>query len=63
MFLVGDATAAEIGIQITETKLFFRDAANPNKFYFVGKFGTSMFKLIETLGNNTWQPQWGLKAS
>ena len=61
MFLVGDATAAGWNTD-NGNQAVFRDAANPNKFYFVGKFGTSMFKLIETLGNNTWQPQWGLKA-
>lgn len=61
MFLVGDATAAGWNTD-NGNQAVFRDAANSNKFYFVGKFGTSMFKLIETLGNNTWQPQWGLKA-
>ena len=61
MFLVGDATAAGWNTD-NGNQAVFRDAANPNKFYFVGKFGTSNFKLIETLGNNPCLPQWGLKA-
>ena len=61
LFLVGDATAAGWNTD-NNNQAIFRDASNINKFYFTGKFGTSMFKLIETLGNNTWQPQWGIKG-
>jgi hypothetical protein len=61
LFLVGDATAAGWNTN-NNNQAIFRDASNINKFYFTGKFGTSMFKLIETLGNNTWQPQWGIKG-
>ena len=59
MFLVGDATAAGWNPN-NNNQAIFRDPSNVNKFYFTGKFGTSMFKLVEVLGN--WQPQWGLKA-
>lgn len=61
LFLVGNATAAGWNTD-NNNQAIFRDASNINKFYFTGKFGTSMFKLIETLGNNTWQPQWGIKG-
>lgn len=59
LFLVGDATAAGWNPD-NNNQALFRDPSNTNKFYFTGKFGTSMFKLIEVLGN--WQPQWGIKG-
>lgn len=59
LFLVGDATAAGWNPD-NNNQALFRDQSNTNKFYFTGKFGTSMFKLIEVLGN--WQPQWGIKG-
>ena len=61
LFLVGDATAAGWSTN-NNNQAVYRDPVNVNKFYFTGKFGTSMFKLIETLGVDTWQPQWGLKS-
>lgn len=61
LFLVGDATAAGWNTN-NNNQAIFRDASNINKFYFTGKFGTSMFKLLEILGDNTWQPQWGIKS-
>ena len=61
IFLVGDATAAGWSTD-NNNQAVYRDPVNVNKFYFTGKFGTSMFKLIETLGVDTWQPQWGLKS-
>lgn len=61
LFLVGDATAAGWNTN-NNNQAIFRDASNINKFYFTGKFGTSMFKLLEILGDNTWQPQWGIKG-
>lgn len=61
LFLVGDATAAGWNTN-NNNQAIFRDASNINKFYFAGKFGTSMFKLLEILGDNTWQPQWGIKG-
>ncbi|WDT67319.1 SusE domain-containing protein [Cloacibacterium sp. TD35] len=61
LFLVGDATAAGWSTN-NNNQAIFRDASNLNKFYFTGKFGTSMFKLLEILGDNTWQPQWGVKG-
>jgi hypothetical protein len=61
LFLVGDATAAGWNTN-NNNQALYRDASNTNKFYFTGKFGTSMFKLLEILGDNTWQPQWGLKG-
>lgn len=59
LFLVGDATAAGWNPD-NNNQALFRDPSNTNKFYFTGKFGTSMFKLLEVLGN--WQPQWGIKG-
>lgn len=61
LFFVGDATAAGWNTN-NNNQALYRDASNTNKFYFTGKFGTSMFKLLEILGDNTWQPQWGLKG-
>lgn len=61
LFLVGDATAAGWSTN-NNNQAVYRDPVNVNKFYFTGKFVTSMFKLIETLGVDTWQPQWGLKS-
>ena len=61
LYLVGDATAAGWNTN-NNNQALYRDASNTNKFYFTGKFGTSMFKLLEILGDNTWQPQWGLKG-
>ena len=48
LFLVGDATAAGWNPD-NNNQALFRDQSNTNKFYFTGKFGTSMFKLIEVL--------------
>ncbi len=59
LYLVGDATAAGWDTN-NNNQALFRDPNNINKFYFTGKFGTSMFKLVEVLGQ--WQPQWGVKA-
>lgn len=59
LYLVGDATAAGWDPN-NNNQAIFRDPNNINKFYFTGKFGTSMFKLVEVLGQ--WQPQWGVKA-
>lgn len=59
LFLVGDATAAGWNPN-NNNQAIYRDPSNTNKFYFTGYFGTSMFKLLEVLGN--WQPQWGLKG-
>lgn len=61
LYLVGDATAAGWNTN-NNNQALFRDPVNLNKFYFTGKFGGTMFKLIERLGDNTWNPQWGLKA-
>lgn len=60
LYLVGDATAAGWDPSNANILALYRDPSNLNKFYYTGKYGTSMFKLIETLGQ--WQPQWGLKA-
>lgn len=60
LYLVGDATAAGWDPGNANILALYRDPSNLNKFYFTGKYGTSMFKLVEVLGN--WQPQWGLKS-
>src|SRR5690606_5742005 len=40
------------------------EPANEDIYYFTGRFeggdGKEGFKLLERLGDNTWQPQWGL---
>lgn len=59
LFLVGDATAAGWNPD-NNNQALFRDPSVTSKFYFTGKFGTSMFKLLEVLGQ--WQPQWGVKG-
>lgn len=59
LYLVGDATAAGWNPN-NNNQAIYRDPSNTNKFYFTGNFGTSMFKLVEVLGQ--WQPQWGLKG-
>ncbi len=56
-FLVGDATAAGWDPNNNNTPLF-RDADNPDVYYYTGYFGSGEFKLLEVLGQ--WQPQWGL---
>lgn len=62
-FLVGDVTAAGWSTNNNNTPLF-RDPANADVYYFTGRFkgggDTEGFKLLEMLGNETWQPQWGL---
>lgn len=60
MFFVGDATAAGWNTNNGNPALF-RDPANTNKFYYEGYFAAGAFKVIEKLGENTWQPQWGQK--
>ncbi len=45
------------GADATNTYLF-RDANNPDVFYFQGFFEANEFKLLEIQGQ--WQPQWGL---
>ena len=60
LYLVGDATAAGWDPSSANILALYRDPSNLNKFYYTGKYGTSMFKLVEVLGS--WQPQWGLKA-
>lgn len=60
MFLVGDSTAAGWSTNNGNPALF-RDPSNTNKFYYVGYFAAGAFKVIEKLGDNTWQPQWGQK--
>lgn len=63
LFLVGDATGAGWNTNNNNTPLF-RDAENDDVYYFQGRFAggddIEGFKLIESLGDNTWQPQWGL---
>lgn len=59
LYLVGDATAAGWDPN-NNNQALYRDPNTTSKFYFTGKFGTSMFKLLEVLGQ--WQPQWGVKS-
>lgn len=60
MYLVGEATGAGWSTN-NNNQALFRDPVNTNKFYFVGYFNSGGFKVIEKLGDNTWQPQWGQK--
>lgn len=60
LYLVGDATAAGWNPN-NSNQAIFRDPATPTQFHYVGYFGTSMFKLIEVLGQ--WQPQWGTNSA
>ena len=61
LFLVGSATAAGWDNTATSNNFpLFRDAANPNLYYYTGKFtggADAAFKLIEEKG--LWAPQYG----
>lgn len=56
-YLVGNATPDNWNNNSNNTPLF-RDADNPDLYYFTGKFNAGEFKLLEVKGQ--WQPQWGL---
>lgn len=55
-YLVGDATQPGWNNNNNNPPLF-RDANNPNKYYFTGYFDNKRFKVLEVKG--LWQPQWG----
>ena len=56
-YLVGNATPDNWNNNSNNTPLF-RDAENPDLYYYTGKFNAGEFKLLEVKGQ--WQPQWGL---
>lgn len=60
LFLVGEATMAGWSTNNGNSALY-RDANELNKFYYTGYFLAGGFKVLEKLGDNTWNPQWGLK--
>lgn len=58
LYLVGDATATGWdNVASGNNYPLFRDAANPDIYYYTGYFEAGEFKLIETKGQ--WQPQYG----
>lgn len=56
-YFVGNATPDQWNNNGNNMPLF-RDAENPNVYYYTGNFNAGEFKLLEVLGQ--WQPQWGL---
>lgn len=56
-YLVGSATPDNWNNNANNTPLF-RDAENPDLYYYTGRFVAGEFKLLEVKGQ--WQPQWGL---
>lgn len=56
-YFVGNATPDNWNNNANNFPLF-RDATNPDVYYYTGKFLAGEFKLLEVLGQ--WQPQWGL---
>ncbi|WP_029035932.1 SusF/SusE family outer membrane protein [Salinimicrobium xinjiangense] len=56
-YLVGNATPDNWNNNGNNTPLF-RDAENPDLYYYTGRFVAGEFKLLEVKGQ--WQPQWGL---
>ena len=56
-YFVGNATPDNWNNNGNNIPLF-RDADNPDVYYYTGKFNAGEFKLLEVLGQ--WQPQWGL---
>ncbi len=56
-YLVGNATPDSWNNNGNNTPLF-RDAENPDLYYYTGRFVAGEFKLLEVKGQ--WQPQWGL---
>ena len=56
-YFVGNATPDNWNNDANNMPLY-RDAENPNVYYYTGKFLAGEFKLLEVLGQ--WQPQWGL---
>ena len=59
-YFVGNATPDQWNNNGNNIPLF-RDADNPDVYYYTGKFNAGEFKLLEVLGK--WQPQWGLDGA
>ena len=55
LYMVGDATAAGWNPDNNNTPLF-RDAQNPNLYYYTGKLNAGALKFVET---TAWAPQYG----
>lgn len=62
LFLVGEAVAAGWSSN-NNNQALFRDPINTNKFYFTGYFNSGGFKVLETLGVDTWSSQWGVRGT